>query len=232
MILIIKHAVSEGPGLLLDFFRNHQIKTQIIELEKGERLPLSLKGIDAIVSMGGPMNAYDEKEYPFLKFENMLFKKAFENKVPVLGICLGAQLMSKALGGSIKKAKEKEIGWEKIELNCNGIIDPIFQGIDSVIDVFQYHEDEFSVPENASLLAINRVCPQAFRFGRNSYAFQFHIEVTPKMIELWMDDCVFKVDKLKVISTTYERKEKFENQMLKILSNYLKIINTYERVVA
>jgi GMP synthase (glutamine-hydrolysing) len=224
MILIIKHALDEGPGLLENYFLAKKINFWVLEFEKGEKIPDSFDGIDAIISLGGPMNVYQENEYPFLKDEDIMLKKAFSLNIPVLGICLGAQLMAKALGAAVKKAKEKEIGWKTVGLNCRGIIDPLFAGVDSVLEVFQWHEDMFEVPKKGVLLADNTVCPQTFKYGNRSYAFQFHIEVTPKLIEKWMETESSKKDQLKIIDRAFSKKDDYIRQMNTILNNYMNII--------
>ncbi|MCB4792064.1 MAG: type 1 glutamine amidotransferase [Elusimicrobia bacterium] len=220
MIFIIKHAVDEGPGLLGKYLQEKNIKHKIIELEKGERLPKTTDGIEAVLIMGGPMNVYEEGKYPFLKYENDFIKDVFKNNKPLMGICLGAQLMAKAMGATVRKAKKEEIGWDKVYLSSRGIIDPLFSGVDSVIDVFQWHEDCFSVPKGAVLLAENSICPQAFKVGGNSYAFQFHIEVTKELLNSWARG-IKSVDKENILAGL---KEEYKKQAYKIFNNFCNII--------
>lgn len=228
MILIIKHVSSEGPGLIGGLFYKHHYDIKTIDLEHGDKLPKNINGIDAVISMGGPMNVYEETRYPFLKEEDALLRLAFKARVPVLGICLGAQLMAKALGAKIDKSSEKEIGWDKVPLTCHGIIDPLFEGLDNILEVFQWHEDKFEVPKNTVLLAENEVCAQAFKVNDNSYAFQFHIEVTTNMIKQWLNNTTIKINEQEIISRAYAIKDRFTNQMSNMLENYLKIIRLYE----
>ncbi|MEI8175438.1 MAG: type 1 glutamine amidotransferase [Candidatus Omnitrophota bacterium] len=184
MILIIKHAAHEGPGTLGEYFGN---RSRTIDLGRGDRLPKTSEGIAAIISMGGPMNVYEEERYPFLKDEDLFLKDALRRAVPFIGICLGAQLLAKAAGATVVKAPERETGWHAIGLTREGIADPLFAGLEESLTVFQWHEDMFEVPAGGVLLARSAACPhQAFRIGTNAYGLQFHVEVTLTMIEAWL----------------------------------------------
>ena len=123
MILIIKHITIEGPGLLGDYFIQKGYDLKTVELENGDGLPQDLKDVEAVVCLGGPMNVYEEEKYPYFKEEDTFIKKVIKKEIPFLGICLGAQLLSKASGGKIEKAPEKEIGVYKIKLTDSGNLD-------------------------------------------------------------------------------------------------------------
>ena len=144
------------------------------------------------------MNVYEEGKYPFLKEENLFIKEAIKKRISLLGICLGAQLIAKALGAKVFKATTKEIGWYEIELTQVGLIDKVFSDFPQRFLAFQWHEDTFEIPEDAHLIATSKnVINQAFRYGRNVYALQFHLEVTKDMISEWIDsyDEEFKDEK-------------------------------------
>lgn len=196
MILIIKHISIEGPGTIADFFNNSSWETKTIELGNGDRLPENLSKIEAVIALGGPMNVYEEDRFPFLKEEDTFIKKVLEEGTPFLGICLGAQLLAKACGAKVDKAAEEELGWYKVRLTREGLKDPLFLGVDSEIDVFQWHGDTFEIPDGGTLLATSHVCNnQAFRFGKSAYGLQFHIEVTNNMIKDWIKEYVESSDK-------------------------------------
>ena len=115
MVVFIKHIDIEGPGTLGEFFNNQTSwQTKIVELENGEMLP-SLDECKAIISLGGPMNVYEEDKYPFLKDEDEFLRKGIKKEIPILGICLGAQLLAKACGVKIEKAKQAVVadGWKR-----------------------------------------------------------------------------------------------------------------------
>jgi GMP synthase-like glutamine amidotransferase len=149
-------------------------------------LPGDLSEIEGVVSLGGPMNVYEEKEFPFLKEEDIFIKEAVKKEIPFLGICLGSQLIAKACGARVRKSPVKEVGWFKVALEPTVEDDPLFEGLAGSLEVFQWHEDTFDIPSGGVLLAKGGDCPhQAFRIGRSVYGIQFHIEVTERIIADW-----------------------------------------------
>ncbi len=189
MILFIKHVEIEGPETLGAFFEKQGHALLVIDLHRGMELPASIQDIDAVVSLGGPMNVYEEDKYPFLKDEDVFLKKLLEHKVPFLGICLGAQLLAKAAGGKVVRSPMTEIGWFDISLRPQGLADPLFSGLPAVMEVFQWHGDACVVPAGGVTLAFSEACPvQAFRIGTKAYGLQFHAEITDKSIDEWSRD--------------------------------------------
>jgi GMP synthase-like glutamine amidotransferase len=151
----------------------------------------SLDGFDALIIMGGPMGVYEMDAYPFLKKEEVLIKEAIKRKMKILGICLGAQMIAHALGAEVYKGPQREIGWYDVEATEDGLRDEVFSSLvtsrSSLLTVFQWHGDTFNLPRGAVRLASSKIYPtQAFRFSDNVYAFQFHIEVTDKMMTEWL----------------------------------------------
>lgn len=185
-IYVVKHTEDEGPGLLGAYFRGLGWKVRTIELHRGDGLPEDLESAWGVVMLGGPMNVYEEGPYPFLRLEDGFIKQVLGKGVPFLGICLGAQLLAKACRALVTKSPQKEIGWSEVRLTEEGAKDGLFQGLPEAFTVFQWHEDTFAIPESASLLATSESCRnQAFRVGDSAYGLQFHVEVTPEMIEDW-----------------------------------------------
>jgi GMP synthase-like glutamine amidotransferase len=187
-IYVVKHVEDEGPGLLEEYFRALDWEIRTIGAYRGDTLPENLESVAALVILGGPMNVYEEEAYPFLRFEDRLIRQVLREKVPFLGICLGAQLLAKACGAAVTKSPHKEIGWFEVKLTETGGRDSLFHGLPEAFSVFQWHEDTFAMPEGASLLATSELCRnQAFRMGDSAYGLQFHVEVTPEMIEAWKE---------------------------------------------
>ena len=230
MILIVKHVEVEGPGIIAEFFVHTKWEVQIIDLSSRDRLPQSFQDIEAIVLLGGPMNVYAEEKYPFLREENNFLKKAMALKIPLLGICLGAQLIAKAVDAKVVKALEPEIGWDKVLLTDMGQDDLLFEGLGPTLEVFQWHEDAFKIPRGGILLAHSPICAQALRVGESAYGLQFHIEVTPPMIESWInyysnDGELFDEGKKKnMVSEAYKKRDNFFKQGERLLFNFSRVI--------
>jgi GMP synthase (glutamine-hydrolysing) len=187
-VLIIKHVDMEGPGLVEDFLKRERIPYEILSPRSNTRFPKP-HGFTHIVLLGGPMNVYEEDHYPFLKGEDLFIKEAIQRGMRILGFCLGAQLISKALGAKVYRAPKKEIGWYDVSLTEDGTGDSLFSGFPKTFSVFQWHEDTFEIPRAARLTATSPSVPnQAFRYGENAYGLQFHLEVTEAMIREWMNE--------------------------------------------
>jgi GMP synthase-like glutamine amidotransferase len=186
-VLIIKHIENEGPGLIEYRLMQQRIPYQILDLEMDARLP-KINGLSHLIFLGGPMNVYEEDRYPFLRDEDLFIKEAIQRGKAILGVCLGAQLIAKALGAKVFKAPVKEIGWYDVTLTKMGSQDPLFSGLPRTFPVFQWHEDTFEIPNRARLIATSSpISHQAFRYGERVYGLQFHLEVTEQMIREWME---------------------------------------------
>lgn len=220
-ILIIKHTEKEGPGLIQNFFSDNGWRSETIELSNGDSLPKNPEEYAALIILGGPMNVYEVDSYPFLSEEEVFIKKALLHETPMLGICLGAQMIAKTCGAKVLKAQEKEIGWYEVEPTKEGKKDLLFRDSKKPLLVFQWHEDTFEIPKKGTLLAKGNYCKnQAFKFGNNAYGIQFHIEVTPEMIESWLEDGMVCADIKRIQEDTIKNRELFERQANAILSNF------------
>ncbi len=186
-ILVIEHADNEGPGLIAHSLRQGGIPFRILNLKPDSHFP-KVNGFSHIVLLGGPMNVYEEDRYPFLKEEDLFIKEAIQRGKTLLGICLGAQLIAKALGAKVSKSPLREIGWYDVSLTAEGFKDPFFSCLPETFPVFQWHGDTFEIPKPAKLMATSHGVPhQAFRYGNNVYGLQFHLEVTEDMIQDWLE---------------------------------------------
>ncbi len=198
--LILMHDREEDAGTIATYLNERRAETHIVKFYEGEHLPHDAFTFDAVVSMGGPMNVYEEDTYPFLAEETEFLARCFETDLPVLGICLGAQLMAKAAGAKVTKAPREETGWYAVTLTDEGKNDSFFKDLPESFTVFQLHGDTFEIPEKASLLATSPTCRnQAFRIG-NSLALQFHLEVQAAKLAIWLIGHNLRDDVLK----TYE----------------------------
>jgi GMP synthase-like glutamine amidotransferase len=150
--LVIMHVENEGPGVFGSLLEAAGIEVRVARLHLGEDLP-GAGEIDAALSMGGPMNVYEEDRYPFLRDETRFLQDAAARDLPVLGICLGAQMIAKAAGAAVTKNPIDEVGWSSVRLTGEGLADPLFCGLPAVLPVFQWHGDTFAIPEGGALLA-------------------------------------------------------------------------------
>lgn len=183
--LILKQVAHEGPGLLQNYLDEHGHSYSIIELEHGEPIP-SFSDFDVLAIMGGPMNVYQEEDYPFLAEETRLIRQALAEEKPILGFCLGAQLLAKAAGARVKENLWKEIGNKTVRLTEAGSKDPLFEGFSSTFPVFQWHGDTFELPVNGVNLAESDECRhQVLKLGKKAYGLQFHLELTPFILQEW-----------------------------------------------
>lgn len=184
-IAVLLHAATEGPGSLGRFLQAAGAELEILRLFDGDPVPASPSGYAALVSMGGPMNVDDEGTFPFLAAETKLLGAALRGGVPILGICLGAQMVAKAAGARVGRSPEKEVGWGTIRLTAAATRDPLLGSLPETLEVLQWHEDMFDIPEGGVLLARSTACPhQAFRLG-SAWGFQFHVEATAAMLAEW-----------------------------------------------
>ena len=183
-VLIVMHVEKEGPGLFGRFLAQGGARTRTARLHLGDPLP-DPGAQDAVIVLGGPMNVYEEAEHPFLAAETAFLREAAERDVPLLGVCLGAQLIAKAAGAPVTRNGKEEVGWGAVTLTGEGAVDRLFRLLPPELPVFQWHGDTFAIPAGGALLATGLDCRnQAFRL-RRSWGLQFHLEADREMIADW-----------------------------------------------
>ncbi|MDR1888319.1 MAG: type 1 glutamine amidotransferase [Zoogloeaceae bacterium] len=185
-VAIFRHSPTEGPGYFAIFLEAHRIPWVLIPLDAGAAVPANANRYSGLCFMGGPMSVNDD--LPWIEPVCALIRDAVAKNIPVLGHCLGGQLMSKALGGVVRKNPVQEIGWHTIEGGADAVcrhwLGP-YAG--KALDVFQWHGETFSLPENATLIAGNAACArQMFALGPH-FAMQCHIEMLPEIIATWCE---------------------------------------------
>lgn len=185
--LVIQHAACEPPGAYEEEMHARGIGFERVRADEGAALP-DWHGFDALVVMGGPMGAGEEREPPWLTEEKRQLGEALRAGLPFWGVCLGAQLLAACLGARVYRGELPEIGiYRDVELTPAARRDPVFAGASARITALQWHADTFELPPGARLLASSRAyVNQAFAWGR-AYALQFHLEVSPELAATWLE---------------------------------------------
>lgn len=186
----------------MEIIEGNHIPYEILAFYQNPSLTVPTDSFSHLLVMGGAMNVDQLTEFPFLCYERELIQDFIGHRKPVLGICLGAQLIARALGARVYKNTVPEVGWSTIELKEAAFTDPLFSIMDKKEKVFQWHGDTFALPEGSQWLASSPDCPhQAFRYAANVYALQFHLEASLPMIQEWMKD---ETDSKIILRQTHE----------------------------
>jgi len=183
-VRIFRHVACEGPGYLGTFLKRHNIPFEITCIDEGIAVANELDDISGLIFMGGSMNVTDPLQW--ISEEKDLIRKAIEKNIPVMGNCLGAQLMAAALGGEITHDPNMEIGWHQVEADINNTDNEWLKDLPEKFIPFHWHADTFSIPETATVL-LHSKCRKNQAFAiKNSIALQFHLEMTTEMVEEWV----------------------------------------------
>jgi len=225
-ILSIQNTEIETLGNLKKLFESDGFEIETKHVKK-DSIPQEVDNYAAIVILGGYMSVY--QNLPFLEEQQKLIRNANHHQVPLLGICLGSQLIAQALGGRVYKRQRKEIGWFEVKVNNEGRND-IFKGITNErIKVFQWHGDTYELPKSAILLASSNLYPQAFKVG-TSIGILFHLEVTHEIIRNWTSNYRLEMTEVGVSTDSIlnNKKNEFENladNCKVVYSNFFKMIS-------
>ena len=198
-ILIFRFSATEGPGFFSTFLSEHQLPSQLIKIDKGDALPSSILDFSGLVLMGGPMSVNDDLEWiePIIT----LIREADKAGLPLLGHCLGGQLISKAFGAKVRSNDVKEIGWGQVQVSANEIAQSWF-GQMEVFNSFHWHGETFELPLGATHILASANCQnQAYALGKH-LALQCHIEMTVSMVQSW---CTNGADELAQAAASQDR---------------------------
>jgi GMP synthase (glutamine-hydrolysing) len=177
--------LAGGPAeLFLPPLRDHGFTVEDVNPNL-EPLPDSLGGYDALLATGGIANTHETDRYPWLDPQVALMQEALARRIPTFGLCLGAQLLTKAAGGSVYQAADPELGWRMVDAAAEARADPVLAAMPERFAAFQWHHYACRPPAGTPVLAENAVCAQAFRLGEVAWATQFHIEVTREILLDW-----------------------------------------------
>lgn len=185
-ILILQHAHYDWPGYLLDFFNDKKIPYVVINRDQGHELPNNLNSFSGFAIMGGAMSANDDNQLPYMGKAYDLLDQALRQRIPVIGHCLGGQMLARALGGHVQKADVSEIGWHTV-FPTDSELSQSWWGQLQPRCLFQWHNETFVLPDQELLIASSEYCSsQAFVYDEIHLGMQFHVEALSDKIQHWL----------------------------------------------
>ena len=230
-ILIIQNITREAPGLLSQIIEQFNLNFDIVDLSKDEKLPQDISSYKALIVLGGPPSANDSTCQ--IPEELGTIKKSKQLNIPYLGICLGLQTLVKAMGGTVRKNEVKEFTFKDpqgeyyvINLNEDGKNDPLFEGLDDQFKVFHLHGETVDLTEDMKLLATGKTCKnQVVKIGDNAYGLQCHFELTPEMLNTWLDKDpdLESYQKEDILKDFEEIKDEYTKTGRQLFTNFFKI---------
>jgi GMP synthase (glutamine-hydrolysing) len=186
-ILVVQHVPHEILGTLNPLLKANGFRIRYVNFGRDPNANPTLDGYYGLIVLGGPMGAYESDRYSHIKTEIKLIEQALKKDIPILGICLGSQLIAHALSSNVRAHHSKEIGWHDVHFKDSRTTDPVFKNFRKTEKIFQLHGDTFDIPKSAEHLAFSQLCDgQAFRYGKKVYGLQFHLEVDEAMILRWL----------------------------------------------
>lgn len=186
-VLVFQHVAHKILGTLNPTLKEHKLNIRYVNFDRTPTERPTLDRYQGLIILGGHMGVYEADKYQHIKVEMQLIEEAMKKNIPVLGICLGSQMIAEVLGSSVRKHSVKEIGWYDLEFNQIANEDPLFKHFQSTEKLFQLHGDTYDIPKDAVSMATSEQCKsQAFRYGDRVYGLQFHLEVDAPMIHRWM----------------------------------------------
>jgi len=186
-VIVFQHVPAEPLGTLDPMLRNRGHRIRYVNFHRDPDARPDVSRYDALIVLGGPQMPDQGDLHPHLNVEMCCIEEALKREIPVLGICLGAQLLAYTLGGGVRPMKEWEIGWYDLEPTHQSAADPVFCALVEPHPVFQWHGYTFDLPKDAIHLAQSQTCTnQAFRYGHNAYGIQCHLELDERLINRWL----------------------------------------------
>ena len=186
-VLVLQHVSCETLGTIEAALTAGGFRARVVRSDLGEFVPDSLGDAAGLIVMGGPQSVYEQDQFPFLRAEIKLIARTLKEERPILGTCLGSQLLAATLGANVRPGPRKEIGWYALTLAPEAAIDALWREVPTEFEAFHWHGDIFDLPTGATRLASSQLTEnQAFRYGKNAYGFLFHMEVNAAMIREWV----------------------------------------------
>ena len=186
-VLIFRHSPTEGPGYFATFLDRHHIPWQLVRIDAGDAIPQTLNGVSGVCLMGGPMSVNDD--LPWIPPVLSLIRQAVAADIPVIGHCLGGQLMAKALGGTVGPTPDKEIGWGDVRITDDIAARPWLGEATQPLPAFHWHGETFTLPPGAVRILESAWCAnQAYVLNDRHIGMQCHVEMTPELIASWCNN--------------------------------------------
>ena len=238
-LLVFQHVAAEPLGTLDPLIRRRGHRIRFKNFERHPDAQLNTERYHGLVVLGGPMNVDEHPQRTHLRNEMLAIEAMLKQGKPVLGICLGAQLLAHVLGAAVPRNPVKEIGWYPLHKTAAGSQDPVLAPLDDTTPVFQWHGCRFDIPQGAAHLARSNDCEQqAFRYGDNAYGFQFHLEMDERLIERWLANPAYREeladsglphDEHAIREQTRQHIATMQQQADAVFNNFLDLIGRPER---
>jgi GMP synthase (glutamine-hydrolysing) len=188
-VLVLQNHQAENLGAIADVLQTAALAWQYVRVYDGHSVPDSTKGAGGLIIMGGPQTVYQPDRCPYLRDEIALIEEALRENKPILGVCLGSQLLAAALGARVYRNGEREIGWFSIKLGEEAQKDPLMSALPAEFVASHWHSDTFDLPAGAvGLASSDRTPVQAFRYGDRAYGLQFHAEMTEEILTALVEE--------------------------------------------
>ncbi|QDH70245.1 glutamine amidotransferase-related protein [Marilutibacter alkalisoli] len=241
-IQVFQHVAAEPLGTLDPLIRRRGHRIRFTNFERDPDAQPNMERYRGLVVLGGPMNVEEKDRRAHLRTELHAIEQMLKLGRPVLGICLGAQLLAHVLGAPIRRHPVPEVGWHPLATTPDGREDPVLAPLGEAAPVFQWHRYSFEVPGDAVHLARSPLCePQAFRWGDNAYGFQFHLEMDEKLIERWLSNphyldelaaCGHATDADTIRAHTREHISAMKARSEEVFNRFLDLVGRPQRKVA
>jgi GMP synthase (glutamine-hydrolysing) len=238
-LLVFQHVAAEPLGTLDPLIRRRGHRIRFVNFERQPDAQPDVDRYRGLIVLGGPMNVEDQARRPHLRTELLAIERALAQDKPVLGICLGAQLLAHVLGAPIRRLPRPEIGWHEVHTTAAGRADPLLAELGERATVFQWHSYGFELPAGAEHLASSADCPyQAFRAGPRAYGFQFHIEMDAALIARWLATPDYERELLEsgapdgpaaILAQTHERVAPMQRKAHSVFNGFLDLVGTPRR---
>ncbi len=191
-LLVFQHVAAAPLGTLDALVRRRGHRVRFVNFERHPDATPRIDRYRGLIVLGGPMNVEDQAQRPHLRFELQAIEAALKAGKPVLGICLGAQLLAHTLGADVSRLGRPEIGWHRVHATKAGLEDPVLSPLGSSAEVFGWHGCRFDIPKSATQLCFGDACAeQAFRYGERAYGLQFHLEMDLSLVTRWLQSPLY-----------------------------------------